>query len=106
MMCPADCGGEPMLPPLRRPSSLASTWPPLPTDLTHIIYFRKVEDYFRKIVSVGRVKWMPGTKSPGKDNAAWHQFDETHVGLTQLHGRSKPLRQRLEISRIHSDAGQ
>jgi len=28
----------------------------------------------RRIVSVGRVKWMPGTKFVGMDNAAWYLF--------------------------------
>jgi hypothetical protein len=30
--------------------------------------------FCRKIVAVGRVKWMPGTRYTGKDNAAWHLF--------------------------------
>ncbi len=30
----------------------------------------------RKIVSVGRVKWIPGSKMTGKDNAAWYLFDK------------------------------
>src|SRR5579859_6217478 len=28
----------------------------------------------RRIVSVGRVIWIPGTKMTGKDNCAWHLF--------------------------------
>jgi hypothetical protein len=28
-----------------------------------------------KIVSVGRVKWIEGSKSQGKDNCAWYLFD-------------------------------
>jgi hypothetical protein len=100
MMCPADCGGEPMLPPLRRPSSLASTWPPLPTDFAHNIYYRKVEDRFQKIVSVGRVKWIPGTKGPGKDNSVWYLFDETHVGQTQFHRTLEPSQTTLSVGKV------
>lgn len=29
----------------------------------------------RKIVSVGRVKWIADSKMTGKDNCAWHLFD-------------------------------
>ena len=41
-----------------------------------------------KVVSVGRVKWFPGTKSVGKDNCAWYYFrsDKT-PGPTQFFGR-------------------
>jgi hypothetical protein len=30
----------------------------------------------RRIVSVGRVKWIPGSAMTGKDNCAWHLFDK------------------------------
>ena len=79
--------GDPTLSILMRLSSLAPTWLLLPADFAHNIYFHKVEDRCRKIVSVGRVKWIPGTKSPGKDNAAWYLFDEIHGGHTHFHGR-------------------
>lgn len=32
-----------------------------------------------KIVSIGRVKWMPDSKYTGKDNACWYLFDENHT---------------------------
>lgn len=31
------------------------------------------------IVSVGRVKWIPGSKSGGVDNAAWYRFHVQHM---------------------------
>jgi hypothetical protein len=31
--------------------------------------------YCSKIVSVGRVKWIEGSKNTGKDNCAWYLFD-------------------------------
>jgi len=33
--------------------------------------------YLRTIQSIGRVKWIPGSKHSGKDNVAWHLFDPT-----------------------------
>mgnify|MGYP003653906268 CR=1 FL=1 len=41
----------------------------------------------RKVVSVGRVKWIPDSKMTGKDNCAWHLFDATSNGQTLFFGR-------------------
>ena len=43
--------------------------------------------YCHKIVSVGRVKWIPGSKSVGKDNCAWYLFDK-HEAETIFYGRA------------------
>jgi hypothetical protein len=40
------------------------------------------------IVSVGRVRWIAGSKSTGKDNAAWHLFDRRHVDGPRFVGRT------------------
>ena len=32
----------------------------------------------RKIVSAGRIKWIPGSAYTGKDNCAWHLFDQSN----------------------------
>lgn len=80
--------GAPTLSILMHLSSLAPTWLLLPADFAHNVYFNKVSDRCRSIVSVGRVKWIPGTKGPGKDNAAWYLFDGTHTGQTVFHGRA------------------
>lgn len=42
---------------------------------------RQAEPYLPQcshIVSVGRVKWIPGSKHTGKDNASWYRFDRRH----------------------------
>jgi hypothetical protein len=80
--------GDPTLPILMHLSSLAPTWLLLPADFAHNRYFSEVEERCQKIVSVGRVKWIPDTKYSGKDNAAWYLFDATHVGQTSFHGRA------------------
>jgi hypothetical protein len=41
------------------------------------------------IQSVGRVKWIEGSESTGKDNAAWYQFvrPQQRRGPTAFYGR-------------------
>jgi len=38
------------------------------------------------IVSIGRVKWIPGSKSVGKDNCCWYNFGSSEKD-TVFHGR-------------------
>ena len=40
-----------------------------------------------KIVSVGRLIWIPGTKMQSKDSVCWYLFDACHVGGTEFVGR-------------------
>jgi len=42
----------------------------------------------RKIVSVGRVKWIPDSKFTGKDNACWYLFDAHQSGQAQFIARA------------------
>lgn len=51
------------------------TWMILSADFMHNRYFEPLSKHCPKIVSVGRVKWMAGTKNTGFDNAAWYKFD-------------------------------
>lgn len=41
-----------------------------------------------KIVTIGRVKWIPDSKMTGKDDACWFLFDERLDGPTEFHGRA------------------
>ena len=34
----------------------------------------------KKVVSIGRVKWIEGSKSVGKDNCCWYLFDNNDYG--------------------------
>jgi hypothetical protein len=83
-------GGDPALSILMHLSAIAPTWALLPADFAHNVYFGQIETRCRKIVSVGRVKWIEGTKHSGKDNAAWYLFDGGHDGATVFHGRFNP----------------
>lgn len=80
--------GDPTLAILKHLSALAPTWLLLPADLAHNAYFSAVAGRCQKIVSVGRVKWITGSKYSGKDNAAWYLFDASYAGLTSFHGRA------------------
>ena len=81
--------GDPALSILMHLSAIAPTWSLLPANFAHNVYFGQIETRCQKIVSVGRVKWIEGTKHSGKDNAAWYLFDGEYAGATVFHGRSK-----------------
>ena len=69
-------------------SALAPTWLLFDADWMHTMQSVKFMTYCRKIVSVGRVKWIPNTKMTGKDNAAWYLFDQNRADTgTQFFGR-------------------
>lgn len=57
-------------------TSMAPAWLLLDADWMHT---KQAAPYLKKcgcIVSVGRVKWIPGSKMTGKDNCAWYLFYE------------------------------
>jgi hypothetical protein len=44
-----------------------------------------------EVVAVGRVKWIPDSKSQGKDNASWYYFDQrikNDIHLVSFFGRN------------------
>ena len=41
------------------------------------------------IVTIGRVKWIEGSKHTGKDNHAWYKFDVRHRIGPAFHGRGQ-----------------
>lgn len=67
-------------PMIRRFQSIAPTWLLFDADWAHT---RQASPYLPQcshIVSVGRIKWIPGSKHTGKDNCAWYRFDAGHEG--------------------------
>jgi len=46
--------------------------------------------YVHKIVSIGRVKWIPDSKSSGKDNCCWYYFShiKPYLNKTLFYGRT------------------
>lgn len=69
-------------------SWIAPTWLLFDADWVHTKQAAPYLPWCRKIVSVGRVKWMAGSKNTGKDNAAWHFFDRHQPGPTEFIGRA------------------
>ena len=71
-------------------SAMRPTWLLFDADWMHTKQSAPFMPYLRKVVSVGRVKWIPDSKMTGKDNCAWHLFDQTGVfkGDTIFYGRT------------------
>jgi hypothetical protein len=56
-------------------SSIRPTWLLFDGDWMHTIQAAPYLKRCRKIVSVGRVKWIPGSPYSGKNDCAWYFFD-------------------------------
>ena len=75
---------HPMIDRFRR---FAPTWLLFDADWMHTKQSAEFLPYCHKIVSVGRVKWIPDSKMTGKDNCAWYLFNRRE-GETVFYGRS------------------
>lgn len=67
-----------MHPMIEKFSAQMDTWMLLYADWAHTVQAAKFMPITKKIVSVGRVTWIPGTKNGGKCNAAWYLFSKNH----------------------------
>ncbi len=65
---------------------LAPTWFLFDADWSHTAQAKPYLPFCRKIVSIGRVKWIEGSKHTGKDNACFYLFEATE-GETVFYGR-------------------
>jgi hypothetical protein len=68
-------------------SAQRPTWLLFDADWMHTRQSAPFMPWLRKVVSVGRVKWIPGSKMTGKDNCAWYNFDQHVEGPAVLVGR-------------------
>ena len=68
-------------------SDVAPTWLLFDADWMHTRQSAPFMPRLRRIVSVGRVKWIPDSKMTGKDNCAWHLFDKPSNGPAEFYGR-------------------
>jgi hypothetical protein len=69
-------------------SALLPTWLLFDADWMHTKQSIPFMPYCHKIVSVGRVKWIPDSKMTGKDNCCWYLFDQTSEAPAQFIGRA------------------
>lgn len=55
------------------------------------MFTKQAKDYLpycEKIVTIGRVKWIEGSKMSGKDDSCWYLFDKNFTGNTIFYGRT------------------
>lgn len=69
-------------------SAMKPTWLLFDADWAHTKQAEPYLKWCRKIVSVGRVKWIPDSPHTGKDNCAWYFFDQHADGPTEFYGRA------------------
>lgn len=70
-------------------SDMRPTWLLFDADWVHTRQSAPFLPRLRKIVSVGRVKWIPGSKMTGKDNCCWYLFDRPSDQPAQFFGRAQ-----------------
>ncbi len=51
------------------------TWLLFDADWLHTKQSAQYQKWLEKVVSIGRVKWIEGSKSVGKDNCCWYLFN-------------------------------
>lgn len=76
-----------MHPLIRHFQAIAPTWLLFDADWIHTKQAAPFLGHCQTVVSVGRVKWIPDSKHTGKDNAAWHLFDQRHIAGPHFVGR-------------------
>ncbi|MGB1214859.1 MAG: class I SAM-dependent methyltransferase [Pikeienuella sp.] len=69
-------------------SAMRPTWLLFDSDWMHTKQSAPFMPWLRKVVSVGRVKWIPDSKHTGKDNCCWYLFDQHQGGPTVFAGRA------------------
>jgi hypothetical protein len=65
----------------------APTWLLFDADWPHTRQATRYLPLLRKIVAVGRIKWIPDSKFTGKDNCCWYLFDADKTGPIEFVGR-------------------
>lgn len=56
--------------------SLRPTWLLFDADWAHTKQSSELIEHCSKIISVGRLQWIPDTNMSGKDNCAWYLFEQ------------------------------
>lgn len=69
-------------------SAILPTWLLFDADWMHTRQSTPFMPWLRKIVSVGRVKWIADSPFTGKDNCCWYLFDQTSESPAQFIGRA------------------
>ena len=64
-------------------SAIRPTWLLFDADWAHTRQAAHYMVFLRRIVSVGRIKWIPDSPHTGKDNCAWHLFSTNYPGVVE-----------------------
>lgn len=68
-------------------SDQAPTWLLFDADWIHTVQSIPYMPRLKRIVAVGRIKWIPDSPFTGKDNCAWHLFGEPDNIPPAFYGR-------------------
>lgn len=69
-------------------SSQRPTWLLFDADWMHTKQSAPFMPWLRKVVSVGRVKWIEDSPFTGKDNCCWYLFDQNSEAPAEFIGRA------------------
>lgn len=72
---------------IERCAALRPTWLLFDADWMHTGQAKPHLEICRLIVSIGRVKWIEGSKNSGMDNCCWYLFDVNGTGRPSFVGR-------------------
>lgn len=70
---------------------IAPTWLLFDADWCHTKQAAPYLPQCSHIVSVGRLRWIEGTRQTGKDNCCWYRFHIQHFGGPQFIGRESRI---------------
>lgn len=68
---------------------IAPTWLLFDADWDHTGQAARFKPYLQRVVTVGRVKWEPGSAHTGKDNCVWRLFGDAPCRTVSF-GRHEP----------------
>lgn len=74
-------------------SDQAPTWLLFDADWKHTKQSIPYLPRLRRIVSVGRLRWIAGSDHDGKDNCCWYLFDRPRASAPLFFGRGSQLQQ-------------
>ena len=63
------------------------TWLLFDSDWMHTKQSVQYLPLLKKIISIGRIQWIPDTKSTGKENCCWYLFDKSDSQVIRFIGR-------------------
>lgn len=68
---------------------VGSTWLLFDADWMHTKQSIPYLPHLTDVVSIGRVKWIEGSASVGKDNCCWYHFNHYPTETINFHGRAE-----------------